>query len=159
MYHKLESYVSVVRIRIVKLHMKHRALLVLLAGLVALSSNTWALCEQEHFGGEVKLKELPLQVQKILKVDEPGYWGIAEKDQEFNATDVVRPNLPMRRLAIAIKSPSCALTAVEQGGRGYSVKLTGFEFREGAWQKIADRTVFKVPQTSAELPALLFEAH
>ena len=68
------------------------------------------------------LSALPLPIQKRLGVVKPGLDGVADKNQPFNATDVVDSSLPWRRFLAAGRENDVWLVALEHGGRGYNVQ-------------------------------------
>ena len=72
------------------------------------------------------LRELPPAVQAVLGVGTPGLEGIADRNGEYNPTDVVASTLPMRRFLIAGLDTDSALVAVEHGGFGWRVEVALF---------------------------------
>jgi hypothetical protein len=93
------------------------------------------------------LRELPADIQAVLGVGTPGVDGIADRNGEYNATDVVDSRLPNRRLLFAGLDGDTTLVAVEHGGRGWRVEVALFKKSapEGKW------TLFKSPTTLREL--------
>jgi hypothetical protein len=86
----------------------------------------------------VSLKELPLEVKRLLEQDSPGRGGIADAGEKFNATDViVDAAIPRTRFVAATVSQDCASVTVERGGRGYSVQILAFERTGKGWELVA----------------------
>ena len=96
------------------------------------SKNVPATVEwQGHAFQEVRaLADLPAIIQSELGADRPGTGGVADRGRPFNVTDVVKGNLPMRRLLAAGRNDDTWLVAVERGGRGYSVEVFLFSAAE-----------------------------
>jgi hypothetical protein len=71
---------------------------------------------------------------------------IADRGEVFNPADVVwADSPPSRRFAMAGVSKTCALVAVEYGGRTSGVELYAFELRDRGWKGgLASRTSRKV---------------
>ena len=80
-----------------------------------------------HVFHEVRtLADLPPRIQSALGATRPGIDGIADRDEPFNATDVVYNDHPTRRFLTAGSDGDTWLVAVEHGGRGYNVEVSLF---------------------------------
>lgn len=97
------------------------------------------------------LTALPDEVNSLLGQGRTGMDGIADQGGKFNLTDVVDERLPMRRFVIAGINSSCALVAIERGGRGYSRELIVFGQDKGKWQITQRRNLGKMPQSLEDL--------
>ncbi|HKW62845.1 MAG TPA: hypothetical protein VJN89_09895 [Candidatus Acidoferrum sp.] len=62
--------------------------------------------------------------------------GIADPKQPFNATDVVDPRLPMKRLIVAAVSDNYCIVSYWQGGIALSLKTSIFELSNGSAKRI-----------------------
>jgi hypothetical protein len=82
---------------------------------------------EEQFQEITSLSGLPISIQEALGVGRAGFEGIADAGGAFNATDVVRENLPGRRFTIAGISNTHVLAAIERGGRGHYFEILLFE--------------------------------
>ena len=101
----------------------------------ALSANAKCLLDDPRLTEVRTIRALPIEVQAALGAAEVGLWGIAERDADFNRTDDVDANLPMRRFSVAGTSESCAVVAIERGGRGYWIEVLMFERADKEWKK------------------------
>lgn len=72
------------------------------------------------------LSDLPAPIRLQLGAGTPGLRGVADKGSPFNASDVVDTSKPMRRLLAAGQAENTWLVAIEQGGRGYNVRVYWF---------------------------------
>ena len=79
------------------------------------------------------MANLPHEVRTLLGANRAGRDGVAEEGQDFNATDVLNGDLPMRRFVIAGVSKDCVVVAVEKGGRGYSVRRVVYRQTDSEW--------------------------
>lgn len=97
------------------------------------------------------LRELPAGIQALLGVGLGAAGGIADRGDRFNASDVAGDNLPMRRFALAILQSDTAVVALEQGGRGYSVRTVEFHLTGSTWEAVRCAGRRDVPQRGADL--------
>jgi hypothetical protein len=79
--------------------------------------------------------------------------GIADRGDRFNVTDVVDPTLPMRRFTLAAVGTTCAIIAVEHGGRGHGFELTEFHLTDAGWHPTSRHTRFDEPKSIKDLRA------
>ena len=137
--------------------MKLSAAAVLLVGSLSGPSSSFATeqapCEAGHFTEAKSLAELPQAVGELLGSTLRGLEGIAERGARFNRTDVVNPELPMRRLSVAAVNQGCVVAAVERGGRGYSVEVWAFEHSERGWRGAQRSSLGTPPGSMQELIA------
>ena len=99
---------------------------VLILSLASAVQNALALesgCTIEQLHEVKSLAALPPRIAQILGAGRRGADGIAERNAEFNRTDVVVDDMPMLRFALAAIVAECALVAIERGGRGYSIEM------------------------------------
>ena len=99
------------------------------------------------------LEALPLQLNSLLGRDRGGLEGIAERNGKFNVTDVVDDKLPMRRFILAGLSASCAIVAVERGGRAHTYEVVAFEYTNAKWRIAQRRSINAAPRSLQELVA------
>jgi hypothetical protein len=97
------------------------------------------------------LRELPAGIQALLGVGLGAAGGIADRGDRFNPSDVEGDNLPMRRFALAILQSDTAVVALEQGGRGYSVRTVEFHLTGSTWEAVRCAGRRDVPQRGADL--------
>src|ERR1700761_8678389 len=85
-----------------------------------LSLLTTALAQDAAAWGVIRtLKQLPPEVDVFLINDGPK--GIADRNGEFNPTDVVEDaSVPMRRFVIAALSTERLIVEIEHGGRAHN---------------------------------------
>jgi hypothetical protein len=95
------------------------------------------------------LADLPAVIRSRLGAGRPGLSGVADRGRPFNATDVVRDELPMRRFLAAGRDGDTWLVALERGGRGYRVEVFLFSEREAAPKE--KWTLLGNPKTLAEV--------
>jgi hypothetical protein len=55
--------------------------------------------------------------------------AVAERDQDFNATDVIRQGLASNRFLAACSRNDFVSVALERGGRGYHLEV--FQYQSG----------------------------
>jgi hypothetical protein len=72
------------------------------------------------------LRLLPVELQKGLRVGEPGLNGIADRDGHFNVTDVVDSGLPMKRFVFAGRSEEGFVLVIEHGGFSHNFEVSLF---------------------------------
>ena len=82
---------------------------------------------QRFLAGEyeltTKVDDLPSSIQTALFKRMKHDPRLGNPDDQFNATDVVNPKHPMRRLIVAGHSPTSWFICYEHGGRGYHRQL------------------------------------
>jgi hypothetical protein len=94
---------------------------------------TPALCSDRTLSEVRSIAGLPHEVQILLGSERRGAEGIADRMERFNATDVIKDGLPMRRFTIAGVSSDCIVVGVEHGGRGYNVERWVYRRDSAAW--------------------------
>jgi hypothetical protein len=97
------------------------------------------------------LKALPNQLRHLLPSATSGQDGIADRGGRFNVTDVTDHELPMRRFVLAAVGASCAVIAVEYGGRAHGFELTEYRLTDEAWKATQHRTVLGEPKSTKDL--------
>lgn len=97
------------------------------------------------------LRELPAGIQALLGVGLGAAGGIADRGDRFNPSDVEGDNLPMRRFVLAILQGDTAIVAVEQGGRGYSVRTMEFHLIGSTWEAVRCAGRNEVPRRGSDL--------
>ena len=99
------------------------------------------------------LEILPAQLNSLLGRDRSGLEGIADRNGKFNVTDVVDNKLPMRRFVLAGLSASCAIVAVERGGRAHTYEVVAFEHINARWRVAQRWSINAAPRSLQELVA------
>jgi len=99
------------------------------------------------------LEILPSQLNSLLGRDRSGLEGIADRNGKFNVTDVVDNKLPMRRFVLAGLSASCAVVAVERGGRAHTYEVVMFERTDAKWRVAQRWSINAAPRSLQELVA------
>ena len=99
------------------------------------------------------LEILPAQLNSLLGRDRSGLEGIADRNGKFNVTDVVDNKLPMRRFVLAGLSASCAIVAVERGGRAHTYEVVEFEYTNAKWRVAQRWGINAAPRSLQELVA------
>jgi hypothetical protein len=97
------------------------------------------------------LNDLPNDLRKMLPGSETGFDGIADRDGPFNATDVVRPNVPTRRFNLAAVGAGCAVVAVERGGMAHHFELTEYRLMAGEWTEVRRWELLQAPRGISDL--------
>jgi hypothetical protein len=97
------------------------------------------------------LDELPKQLRHLLPSSTTGVDGIADRDGRFNATDVIVHDWPMRRFVLAAVGTSCAVIAVEYGGRAHGYELTEYRLATDGWKAGERRTSSIEPKSTKDL--------
>jgi hypothetical protein len=77
--------------------------------------------------------------------------GIADRDGRFNVTDVTAHNWPMRRFVLAAVGTSCAVVAVEYGGRAHGFELTEYRLTGEGWKAGERRILSSEPKSTKDL--------
>jgi hypothetical protein len=99
------------------------------------------------------LDALPIQLRHMLPGATSGPDGISDRGGRFNVTDVTDHDLPMRRFVLAAIGTSCAVIAVEFGGRAHGFELTEYRLTDEAWQAVRHRAVLGEPKSTRDLLA------
>jgi hypothetical protein len=99
------------------------------------------------------LEALPIQLRHLFPSSTSGVDGIAERGGRFNATDVIVHDWPMRRFVMAAVGTSCAVVAVEYGGRAYGFELTEYRLTGEGWKAGERRTLSIEPKSTRDLLA------
>jgi hypothetical protein len=77
--------------------------------------------------------------------------GIADRGGRFNVTDVAVHDWPMRRFVLAAVGTSCAVVAVEYGGRAHGFELTEYRLTAEGWKADERRTLSSEPKSTKDL--------
>src|SRR5712664_2529979 len=101
------------------------------------------------------LDVLPAPLHSLLPFDRRGLEGIADRNGKFNVTDVVDNKLPMRRFVLAGLSASCAIVAVERGGRAHTYEVVAFEHINAQWRVAQRWSINAAPRSLQELRAVV----
>ena len=108
--------------------MKPRLIALLLLAFVMPVELAHAACDEPRFVEERSLAALPAAIRNLLGADRKDHDGLADKDQPFQATDVIiEPDLPARRFRLAAVGANCIVVEIERGGIGYSIDAQAFE--------------------------------
>lgn len=136
------------------MHMQRHSLGAILA-FFAVFAVLRAHAEDRCYGvavAEVRsLKALPDQLRHLLPSATTGLDSIADRGDRFNVTDVSDHDLPMRRFVLAAVGASCAVIAVEYGGRAHGFELTEYRHTDEAWKAVQHRTVLGEPKSAKDL--------
>lgn len=109
-------------------------------------------CDATQLTEVRSLGELPSPIRRLLPVATRGLHGIADRGEDFNATDAVFDDtLPMRRFTLAAVGSTCALIGVEYGGIAHGFEVTEYRLTAVGWQSIWRRGVVREPNSVAEL--------
>jgi hypothetical protein len=132
----------------------HYGLNLILALLVVFSAAP--SCGKDRCPGEVlteirSLEKLPTPLRRLLPNATRGLDGIADRGGPFNATDAVTHDFPMRRFTLAAVGATCAVIAVEYGGRGHGFELTEYRSTDVGWHSIARYIVYDEPKSTTDL--------
>ena len=122
------------------------------AGLsLSAAGQEYSACGRQPLTEARSLENLPAEVNSLLGRGPDGLDGIADRNGKFNVTDVVDNRLPMRRFVLAGFNDSCALVAVERGGRGHWFEVFAFERTNGKWHVEQRWSVDAMPDSLQEL--------
>jgi hypothetical protein len=97
------------------------------------------------------LEALPNQLRQLLPSSTSGVDGMADRGGRFNATDVIVHDWPMRRFVLAAIGTSCAVVAVEYGGRAHGFELTEYLLTGEGWKAGERRTLSSEPKSTGDL--------
>ncbi len=97
------------------------------------------------------LQKLPRLLRQLLPTATSGIAGIADRGGHFNPTDAVYHDWPMQRFSLAAVDATCAVIAVEHGGRGHNFVLTEYRLTNAAWIPVESHTVFAEPKSIEDL--------
>jgi hypothetical protein len=128
-----------------------------IASFLALLVGAAAPCLAENGCDAARLVEvrslaaLPAAIRHLLPSATSGLDGIADHGGDFNVTDVVNQNLPMRRFTLAGVQTTCAVIAVEYGGIVHGFEVTEYRLTATGWRSRWRRAVFSEPHSVAEL--------
>ena len=114
---------------------------------------------QERCAGEAvtevrSLSKLPSDLRRLLPIHTRGLDGIADRGGRFNVTDVVDEDLPMHRFTLAAIGKSCAVVAIEYGGRAHGFQLTEYRLAISGWRSVGKNSVFNEPISVTDLLTL-----
>jgi hypothetical protein len=99
------------------------------------------------------LEALPSQLRQLFPSATSGADGIADRGGRFNVTDVIDHDWPMRRFVLAAVGTSCAVVAVEYGGRAHGFELTEYRLTGEGWKAVERRTLSREPKSTKDLLA------
>ncbi len=99
------------------------------------------------------LEALPNQLRHLFPSATSGLDDIADRGGRFNVTDVTDHDWPMRRFVLAAVGTSCAVVAVEYGGRAHGFELTEYRLTGGGWKAVERRTLSSEPKSTKDLLA------
>jgi hypothetical protein len=108
-------------------------------------------CSGKPVAEVLTLQHLPSQLRQLLPAATSGMAGIADRGGQFNATDVVYHDWPMQRFSMAAVGATCAVIAVEHGGRAHNFVLTEYHLADGVWTSVESRTAFEEPKSTEDL--------
>ena len=97
------------------------------------------------------LEALPNQLRHLFPSSTIGVDGIADRGGRFNATDVIAHDWPMRRFVIAAVGTSCAVVAIEYGGRAHGFELREYRLTGEGWKAGERRTLSIEPKSTSDL--------
>jgi len=128
-------------------------LAILLSGFSLVAAQQQSACVGKPLTEAHSLEILPAQLNSLLGRDRSGLEGIADRTGKFNVTDVVDNKLPMRRFVLAGLSASCAIVAVERGGRTHTYQAVAFEYANAKWLVVQRWGINGAPHSLQELVA------
>ncbi len=128
-------------------------LAILLSGFSLVAAQQQSACVGKPLTEAHSLEILPAQLNSLLGRDRSGLEGIADRNGKFNVTDVVDNKLPMRRFVLAGLSASCAVVAVERGGRAHTYEVVMFERTDAKWRVAQRWSINAAPRSLQELVA------
>ena len=100
--------------------------------IASLSANDKKHLLNDNFTIVKTVREMPTRVRQLLIPDAKTIsYGMADAGREFQVTDVVFKEPPLRRLVLAAMNPRYCLVYFEQGGRGYSQHVALFRLQNG----------------------------
>jgi len=122
-------------------------------GCCALAGQSHADRLQGDWTEAQSLRELPPGVQVLLGVGlSPRDGGIADRGENFNASDVWADGMPpARRFVLGLVSGDKALVALEQGGRARQFKAVEFRQSGSTWAPVRCVSTRAIPHHGAEL--------
>jgi hypothetical protein len=97
------------------------------------------------------LDALPKQLRHLFPSSTTGVDGIADRGGRFNATDVIVRDWPMRRFVLAAVGTTCAVVAIEYGGRAHGYELTEYRLATDGWKAGERRTSSSEPKSTKDL--------
>ncbi|MBI3716064.1 MAG: hypothetical protein HY255_08740 [Betaproteobacteria bacterium] len=97
------------------------------------------------------LAALPESVSELLGRNRTMFLSIADRNEKFNATDVVYQDRPMRRFALAGRNANCLLVAIERGGFAYWIELLKFEKTGETWRQTGRGALRRFPASTRDL--------
>jgi hypothetical protein len=71
----------------------------------------------------------------LLPSETTGLAGIADAGADFNLTDVVDRQLPMKRFTLAAVGKTCALVGIEIGGYSHHYQIEEYRLVGAEWQR------------------------
>jgi hypothetical protein len=89
------------------------------------------------------LKDLPPEVLSFLLNDPHSPKGIADRNGQFNVTDVVNSSLPMRRFVLAAMTSNRLVVEVERGGRSHYFEEFEFHLLDRHWVYVSHRNMIE----------------
>ncbi|MGP0056362.1 MAG: hypothetical protein ACLPQI_12480 [Steroidobacteraceae bacterium] len=135
---------------------RHSLVVVLAFSAVFVAPPTYAedRCSGAAAVTEVRsLEALPNHLRHLFPSATSGVDGIADRGGRFIVTDVIDHDWPMRRFVLAAVGASCAVVAVEYGGRAHGFELTEYRLTGGEWKAVERRTLSSEPKSTKDLLA------
>jgi hypothetical protein len=108
-------------------------------------------CSGEAVTEVRSLAALPNQLRHMFPSSTSGVDGIADRGGRFNVTDVTNQNWPMRRFVLAAVGTSCAVVAVEYGGRAHGFELIEYRLTGEVWKAGERRSLSSEPKSTKDL--------
>lgn len=99
------------------------------------------------------LEALPSQLRHLFPSATRGVDGIADRGGRFNVTDVIDHDWPTRRFVLAAVGTSCAVVAVEYGGRTHGFEMTEYRLTGEGWKAVERSTLSSEPKSTKDLLA------
>jgi hypothetical protein len=118
---------------------------------VASVSNADERCSGKSVTEVLTLQKLPRQLRQLLPATTNAIAGIADRGGHFNATDAVYHAWPMQRFSLAAVGTTCAVIAIEHGGRAHNFVVTEYRLTDAAWTSVESHTVFEEPKSTEDL--------
>jgi hypothetical protein len=139
------------------MNMQRYSFVVIILALSAVFGAALTRAEDRCSGATVtevrSLEALPIQLRHLFPSSTSGVDGIADRGGRFNATDVIVHDWPMRRFVMAAVGTSCAVVAVEYGGRAHGFELTEYRLTGEGWKAGERRTLSIEPKSTRDLLA------
>ena len=133
-----------------KVHLAFAAVVAVCSIPVAAHTVDSVSCKAQQLTEVRSIALLPKGLQAQLGYDQTGSMSIADRGAEFNPTDV-NNELPMQRFVLADVGSTCALGAVEQGGRAHFFQLRVFVRTDSEWKELRRKSLREEPRSANDL--------